>query len=323
MANSARVWAVALSLLCLTTPLVAQTTGRIQGTVTDNSGAAIPGVAVSVSSSSLQGVHSTITDNKGEFRFASVPPGSYSVKLELAGFKTVNQSGVVVGIDRTVSLPFKLEVAALSETVSVTGESPVIDTSSSSTGVNATADLFNRLPVQRDIYAIATRGAGHAGRRRRNRRSTARRGAENNYIIEGLNTTGIRSATQGKTLNFDFVEEIEVKTGGLPAEYGRMTGGVLNVLTKSGGNNVQGRRLRLLRRRRPAERRLHRDPAARHDHDGHRHRQPVRLRRRPRWLPRQGQAVVLRRLQPHEPHRQLHGDPHHQLDAGQPRRSAR
>jgi outer membrane receptor protein involved in Fe transport len=239
MANSARAWAVALSLLCLTTPLVAQTTGRIQGTVTDNSGAAIPGVAVSVSSSSLQGVHSTITDGKGEFRFASVPPGSYSVKLELAGFKTVNHSGVVVGIDRTVSLPFKLEVAALSETVSVTGESPVIDTSSSSTGVNATADLFNRLPVRRDIYAISKVapgmqtddfGASFYG-------STS---AENNYIIEGLNTTGITVGTQGKTLNFDFVEEIEVKTGGLPAEYGRLTGGALNVLTKSGGNNFKG-----------------------------------------------------------------------------------
>jgi Carboxypeptidase regulatory-like domain/TonB dependent receptor-like, beta-barrel len=239
MADSARAWAVALSLLCLTTPLVAQTTGRIQGTVTDNSGAAVPGVAVSVSSSSLQGVHSTITDSKGEFRFASVPPGSYSVRLELAGFKTVTQSGVVVGIDRTVSLPFKLEVAALSETVSVTGESPVIDTNSSSTGVNATADLFNRLPVQRDVYSVARVAPGTQD----DGVGTVfygSSGAENNYIIEGLNTTGIELGRTGKTLNFDFVEEIEVKTGGLPAEYGRMTGGVLNVLTKSGGNNFKG-----------------------------------------------------------------------------------
>ena len=77
MTRSSRAWAVAFALLCLATPLVAQTTGRIQGTVTDNSGAAVPGVAVTASSPSLQGVQSTTTDNKGEFRFASVPPGTY------------------------------------------------------------------------------------------------------------------------------------------------------------------------------------------------------------------------------------------------------
>ncbi len=111
MRHSSKAWAVALALLLMASPLLAQTAGRIQGTVTDNTGAPVPGVAVVATSPSLQGVHSTTTDSNGEFRFASVPPGTYAVKAELSGFKTVNQTDVVVGLDRTATVVFKLEVA--------------------------------------------------------------------------------------------------------------------------------------------------------------------------------------------------------------------
>ena len=279
MKHIPKAWGIAVIALLIGAPLLAQTSGRIVGTVTDKSGAAVPGAVVSASSPALQGVQTTTTDSKGEYRFLSVPPGTYTIKLALSGFKSVERSGVVVGLDRTVDVPVLLEVATVSETINVSGESPAIDTSSTTTGVNATADLFNRLPIQRDIYAIARVAPGTQN----DNSGTVfygSTGAENNYIIEGLNTTGIQVGTEGKTLNFDFVEEIEVKTGGLPAEYGRMTGGDHERAHEVGRQPVQGLRLRLLRGRRPAGQRQHHQPATRDDHPAEQHQGPVGLRRR-------------------------------------------
>jgi len=105
--------------------------------------------------------------------------------------------------------------------------------------VEVLPDLFERIPLRRDFYAVARVAPGTT----EDTVGTIVYGsssAENQYIIDGLNTTGVEVGDKGKTLNFDFVQEVEVKTGGLPAEYGRMTGGVLNVITKSGSNLFKG-----------------------------------------------------------------------------------
>jgi outer membrane receptor for Fe3+-dicitrate len=240
MRKLTRVGVAAALLALLAVPgLWAQTTGRIVGTVTDSSGAAMPGVVVTVTSPALQGAQSTTTTSSGEFRLLALPPGTYQLKVEMQGFKTVEQKDIVVGIDKTVTLPLKLAVAAMAETIQVTGESPTIDTTSATTGVVANAELFDRIPLQRTFDDVARIAAGT----QQDAVGTVvygSSGAENQYIIEGLNTTGIRSGDQTKSLNFEFVEEVEVKTGGMPAEYGRMTGGSLNVLTKSGSNQFNG-----------------------------------------------------------------------------------
>ena len=230
---------VAASLLLLPAQVQAQTTGRIFGQVADTSGAALPGATVTISSPAMQGVLSTPTDSEGNFRFLSVPPGTYTVKIDLTGFRTLEQRSVIVGLDRTVTLSFKLEIAGVAESVTVEAMSPVVDVTKTVTGINAGEDIFKRLPVRRDFYDIGKLAPGTT----EDATGTAfygSSGAENAYIIDGLNTTGIELGDRGKTLNFDFIQEIEVKTGGLPAEYGRMTGGVINVLTKSGSNNYRG-----------------------------------------------------------------------------------
>lgn len=234
-----RASTAALLVLLSAATALAQTTGRITGTVTDTSGALLPAVTVTVTGPALQGQATATTDASGTYRFLSLPPGTYTVTATLAGFKTVEQRNVVVSLDRSVDVDVKMEVASLAETVTVDATSPVVDTTTTAIGVNAKAEVFNRLPIQRDIYSIARLAPGTTddGVGPSVLGST---GAENQYIVEGLNTTGVERAEKGKQLNFDFVDEIQVTTGGLPAEYGRTTGGLINVITKSGGNTFKG-----------------------------------------------------------------------------------
>src|SRR6267142_6283846 len=137
------LWCVALAALFASgSPVFAQTTGRLVGTVEDAQGAVLPGVTVTVTSPQLQGANTTVTDASGQFRFPSLPPGTYTVKADLSGFKTVEQPDVKVSIDQTITLPLKMQVAGVAETVNVLGASPVVDTTSAAGGITAGQDVF-------------------------------------------------------------------------------------------------------------------------------------------------------------------------------------
>lgn len=213
------------------------TSGSITGTVTDNS-APLPGVSVELKSPSLQGAKTEITDSNGKFRFSLLNPGIYSLTATLSGFSTARTESIQVGLGRTVTLDVRMN-AQLSEQITVTGAAPVVDVTSAVTGVNLSSKEFGSLPIARGFYAVAQIAPGT------NSDDTGTTfygstGAENQYIIDGLNTTGVEHGVVGKLLNFDFIEEVEVLTGGLPAEYGRITGGIINAITKSGGNEYHG-----------------------------------------------------------------------------------
>jgi len=215
----------------------AQTTGAIVGTVAQ-AGTPLPGVTVEARSPNLQGARVETTDAGGHFRLSLLPPGDYTVVASLSGFNTVTEKGVHVGLGSTVTLEVAISPAA-SERITVTGAAPVVDVTSSSTGTNVTSETMAALPVARNFTAVAQISPGT----KTDASGTTvygSTGAENEYVIDGLNTTGIRSGTDVKQLNFDFVQEVEVKTGGLPAEYGRTTGGMINAITKSGGNEFSG-----------------------------------------------------------------------------------
>jgi len=216
----------------------AQTTGSIDGVVVDENAAALPGVTVEATSPNLQGTKVAVTDTAGKFRLVLLPPGTYTVKFTLAGFATTEQTGIQVNLGRVVNLQVELR-SAFEEQVVVSGAAPTIDVRSTELGVNVDKDFFLNLPVDRDYASVVqvAPGTSEDGAGVVVYGST---GAENSYYIDGINTTGVELGQQGKALNFEFIQEVQVKTGGYQAEFGRATGGLVNVITKSGGNEFHG-----------------------------------------------------------------------------------
>jgi hypothetical protein len=231
-------------LLAAPVAVFAQTTGTIEGTVTDQSGAALPGVSVDIVSPNLQGTRSATTGADGRYRFPSLPPGTYTVTGVLAGFGKV-QKKATVSLDATATVALSLALSTTAE-VTVTGEAPLVDSTSTTTGSNYSASVISKLPVGRNYADVVFAQPGvQADFGETQGRSLAisiygSTSSENLFLIDGINTTNVIKGFQGKDINNEFVQEVEVKTGGYQAEYGRNTGGVVNVITKSGGNEFHG-----------------------------------------------------------------------------------
>ncbi|MGH9368586.1 MAG: TonB-dependent receptor [Thermoanaerobaculia bacterium] len=243
--KAARYLLLAAACLLLIVPAVsAQTTGNIRGVITDADGKALPGVTVEATSPNLQGTRSVVTGDSGAFAVVSVPPGPYKVRASLAGFGTVEIQATVL-LDQTANVSVTMQLAA-AEAVVVSGEAPLIDTTSTTTGTNYSAAVIAKLPVARNYAEILKSNPGvNVDRGETQGRALAlsiygATSVENQYIIDGVNTTNVIKGFQGKAINGEFIQEVEVKTGGYQAEYGRAMGGIINVITKSGGNEFHG-----------------------------------------------------------------------------------
>ena len=155
-------WCLMLAaLLAASAPAAAQDfRGRINGTVTDNTGAVLPGVTVTATSPALIQPQVQVTGADGTFRFLALPPGVYDVEFELAGFQNVKREGVRVVINQTLTVDQQLNVATLQETVTVTGASPIVDTSTTTMGTNFTKELLTEIPNARDIWAAMAQAPG-------------------------------------------------------------------------------------------------------------------------------------------------------------------
>jgi len=231
---------ITLLMLLIASVAMAQTStsGSIVGRVTDGS-SSVPGVTIELQSPAQQGAKVAVTDSNGEFRFSLLAPGSYTLSASLSGYAPLSQPNINVGLNRTTTLELNMSPSTLTDVITVTASAPVLDTTSTTTGANVTSETIESLPMARDFYAVAQVAPGTSA----DATGTTvygSTGAENQYVIDGLNTTGVELGTEAKTLNFDFIQEVQIITGGLPAEYGRVTGGLVNAITKSGGNEFKG-----------------------------------------------------------------------------------
>jgi hypothetical protein len=237
-----RTLATLLGLWLMAAPAAAQEQrASIEGTVKDNTGAVLPGVTVDAKNLSQGGVASAVSDAGGFFRFPSLAPGAYEVTAKLSGFTPRTFSRVELTLGQTKVLDVALGVSGLSETVQVTSEQPLIDVRNSSRSYSITADQFKNLPKQRDFSSIVTQAPGANYEAKSNGISIdGSTAGENRFIIDGVETTNPQSGMQGKKLILDFVQEVQVKSSGYAAEFGGSTGGVVNVISRSGSNDFHG-----------------------------------------------------------------------------------
>jgi hypothetical protein len=233
---------MALLLVLASIPMVAQEqTASIQGVVADGSGAALPGVTVEATSSRGGRSFTTQSDNTGHYRFPSLPPGVYNLTATLSGMQSATAKNVDAKLGSAPKVDLTLRMAAVTESVTVTADAPLVDVTSSAAQTSVRAEAIERLPRGRDFSTVVVQ----APSANQNSKSggisiDGATGAENRYIMDGVDTTNPQTGVQGKTLVTEFVEEVQVKSAGYQAEFGGSTGGVINVVTKTGTNDFRG-----------------------------------------------------------------------------------
>ncbi len=233
---------VLAALLLVSSLALAGTTGALRGVVSDAAThAPAAGVTVIATSNALQGKESAVTDARGRYVIKGLPPGTYQLRFEFGGV-SAERSNVGVSIDQTITVNVDIMSSAAGiETITIVAAAPTVDVATTSLGVTVTRQFIENVPLgrsrnfdealsvlpsaSRDEFGVSVSGASSP---------------ENAYFIDGLNTTDPSFGLLGSRLVLDFVDQLELKEGGYNAEYGRATGGMVNIVTKSGSNEFHG-----------------------------------------------------------------------------------
>jgi hypothetical protein len=249
--------AVLALLTAFTVPAVAQGSsessvrGNLSGSVVDSSGAVVTGAKVTIGGPT--GNKSDTTNQDGQFLFPLLTPGFYSLKVEKGSFKTADVKGVEVVTGKTSNVRVGMVAGQQTEVVEVIGSAITVDTTSTAVAANLTDTFYSSVPVARGVTGLFYASPGvtsGGGTGTANPSISGGTGLENNYIADGVSITdggfggiGVYSRNYGSLstgINLSFVKEVQVKTGGFEAQYGKSTGGIVQIVTKSGGNDYHG-----------------------------------------------------------------------------------
>ena len=238
-------------------------TGTILGTITDSSGAVMPGTTVTLRNTGTGLTRTVTTDAAGEYTVPSLPTGKYTVTAELSGFKTVSVPNVDLGVDQHVRINVRLEVGAVEESVTVTGVSPLVQTSTSELGTTVGGEQIQTLPLNGRNFVNLTRtvpgvargipganidGAGSlAWRASASFSANGQRPRDNNYMLDGVDNNETWLQTVVLFPSVDALDEFKLQTSTYSAEFGHSLGGVVNLQIKSGANALHGSGFEFLR----------------------------------------------------------------------------
>src|SRR6266540_217814 len=236
-------------LLACASAAAQQTTGNVAGRVLDQQNAAVPGVTVTAKSPSTGFTRSEVSDAEGVYRLTALPVGVYEVTAELQGFSTVSKKDVIVDVSTTVTIDFSLKVAALAETINVTGATPLIETATSSVGGVVDVKRIESMPLNGRQFAnlaatIPGVGLGfHSDPTKSTQYSPQIAGGNGrnvNYQIDGGDNNDDTVGGLLQLYPLEAIQEFNFITQRYKAEYGRSNGGVMNIVTKSGTNQMKG-----------------------------------------------------------------------------------
>ncbi len=243
------------SVVLLSSPTYAQelssVKGGLSGVVTDSSGAAIPGAELTVTGSA--DTRTVTSGADGHFAVGNLTPGMYQIKVQKEGFKIAEAKNVEVVINRSSSINMLLQPGTVAETVEVSASSVEVDTNSTAIGDNLTSTFYNQVPVQRNVgslFYVAPGAVNGGGTGNSNPSIGGATGLENQYIADGVSINdsgygglGVYSPSYGSLgtgINLSFIQEVQVKTGAFEPKYGKANGGVVQIVTKSGGSSYHG-----------------------------------------------------------------------------------
>lgn len=241
VALSRAVAFVALLLAAIVAlPALAATTGDLRGTVTDDTEIEIPGVELVLSSPALiGGAQVRVTSADGNYHFVELPPGNYELAARKDGFQSVTITDITIKIGTTTVQNLVLEAGASETVIEVQGRRPAVDTEETSHGEVLTKEFLQKIPTGRSYQGAVQLAAGVLPGVGGNPNMAGAAYDENTYLLDGANITDPVTGTFSLNFNFDAIQQIEVLLGGYEPEYGVSLGGVINVVTETGTNNLE------------------------------------------------------------------------------------